>query len=359
MHRYSYSFTSKNLIPIAITSVLFNCNSINGLRKFNGNPFGQRKFFPIKVQAKSLELPMPITATNLTTKSKDSLASFPFEEYRRMKVKQINKELDEAVPLQHPTKFHEAMRYTFLAGGKRIFPTLYFAASELVGGDEHLVKPMACAKEIITTMLVIQDDLPCLDNDDIRSGKPTNHKVFGEGTSVLACQALLCLAIQHFTTKTKNVISPDHLVRAIEEICSALGSEGISTGQFQDINSEGKQVSLIELEFIHMQKTGKFVEASVFCGALVGGGNEVEMQRSRKYGRCVGLAYQVWPEMGEKAERDSVRDRATYPKLIGVDESKKYARRLVVQAIEQLAYFDSTKVVPLHHMASFVISCGH
>lgn len=260
------------------------------------------------------------------------------------------------------------MRYTFLAGGKRIFPTLYFAASELVGGDEHLVMPMACAKEIITTMPVIQDDLPCLDNDDIRRGKPTNNKVFGEGTSVLACQALLCLAIQHFTTKTKNVISPDRLVRAIEEICSPLGSERISTGQFQDINSEGKQVSLSELEFIHMQKTGKFVEASVFCGALVGGGNEVEIERLRKYGRCVGLAYQVWndildatgsPEMEEKAERDLVRDRATYPKLIGVDESKKYARRLVVQAIEELAYFDSTKVVPLHHMASFVRSCGH
>nr|QWY12647.1 geranylgeranyl pyrophosphate synthase, chloroplastic [Pistacia terebinthus subsp. palaestina] len=330
-------------------------NSINGLINLpRKSPFSGHR----NLTANSQQNPLPST-------------EFNFAEYRATKVNQINKALDEAVvPSQNtPPILHEAMRYTLQAGGKRFAPTLCIASCELVGGNESLAMPMACALEMMVASAVILDDLPCTDNDDLRRGKPANHKVFGEGISVLASQALSFLAIEHFETKTKGEISSDRLVRAVVELCSALGSKGAVAGQVADINSEGKEVSLSELEFIHRNKTGKIVETSVVCGVLVGGGNDVEIEMIRKYGKCMGLAYQVWDdildetgnteELGKKAGKDLVRNKATYPKLMGVDESKKYARELVVEAKEELSYFDSTMAAPLYHIANFVVSRSH
>lgn len=300
---------------ITMASTLLR-NSINGLRNLpRKSPFlGHR---------------------NLTVMSQQNpLQEFNFQEYRAAKVKQINQSLEEAlVPSPNtPPILHGAMRYTLQPGGKRFAPTLCIASCKLVGGNESLAMPMACALEMLVTSALILDDLPCMDNDDLRRGKPANHKVFSEGISVLASQALSFLAVEHFATKTKGNISSDCLVRAVIEICSALGSKGAVAGQVADIESEGKEVSLSELEFIHGNKTGKIVETSVVCGVLVGGGNEAEIERIGKYGKCVGLAYQVWDdildetgkmeELGKKARKDLVRNKATYPKLMGVDESK-------------------------------------
>lgn len=295
----------------------------------------------------------------------NALPEFQFREFLSAKAKRVDQALDEAVPLQHPVKIHDAMRYSLLAGGKRVRPILCIAACELVGGDESMAMPVACALEMIHTMSLIHDDLPCMDNDDLRRGKPTSHKVFGEEIAVLAGDALLSLAFEHIAAKTRN-ISLDRVVRAIAELGSAVGSAGLVAGQVVDIDSEGKQVSLSELEYIHLHKTAKLLEASVVCGAIVGGGSMIEIEKVRKYARCTGLLFQVVDdildvtkssqELGKTAGKDLVTDKATYPKLMGIDNAKKFANELLVQAIQELDSFDAAKAAPLFHLANYVAS---
>ncbi|KAK9214302.1 hypothetical protein WN944_006290 [Citrus x changshan-huyou] len=290
---------------------------------------------------------------------------FQIDEYKPMKAKQINKALDEAVPLRHPAVLHEAMRYSMIPGGKYFLSILCNASCELVGGSESVAMSLACAIEMLSVMGMIQDDLPCLDNDDFRRGKPSNHKVFGEATTLLACQALFCLAIEQIAMiKAKNV-SPDRILRAIVEITSAFGSQGLAAGQIMDMTSEGKEVSLSELDFIHRHKAGKSVEASIVIGVIIGGGNEEEIGRMRNFGKCVGMAYQLWndivdvigsPDTREKTGRDMLRDKATYPKFLGIDGSKKQAKELIAEAKQELAYFDPTRAAPLDHLINFIVS---
>ncbi|KAE8695180.1 Geranylgeranyl pyrophosphate synthase [Hibiscus syriacus] len=150
----------------------------------------------------------------------------------------INQALKSAVSLRVPIKIHEAMRYSLLAGGKRVRPVLCLAACELIGGQESTAMPAACAVEMIHTMPLIHDDLPCMDNDDLRSGKPTNHKVFGEEIAFLAGDALLGLAFEHTAVSTLGV-SPSRKVRAVRELAKVIGTEGLVAGQVVDITSEG------------------------------------------------------------------------------------------------------------------------
>lgn len=288
------------------------------------------------------------------------------EEYRNTKIKQINRALEESIRYnQYQSIVHESMRYTLLAKASRLFSTICIAACEAVGGNESLAVPAACAMEMIVAMALILDDLPCHDNDDLRRGKLANHKVFGEGTSILASQSLFCLAVQKIASHTKNV-SPDRTVRAIKEICDAIGPNGATSGQSMDLQSEGKEVSLSQLETIHRLKSGKFVEAAAVCGGIMGGGSEFEIERLRNYGMLVGLVFQVCDDiidvtgstekMGKKVGRDALRDKATFVKLIGLDGSKKYARQLVAQAIEEVSYFDPTKAAPLYSIARSILS---
>ncbi|KAB2611789.1 geranylgeranyl pyrophosphate synthase 7 [Pyrus ussuriensis x Pyrus communis] len=262
-----------------------------------------------------------------------------------------------------PEKIHRAMRYSLLAGGKRVRPVLCLASCELVGGDESLAIPTACAVEMIHTMSLIHDDLPCMDNGDLRRGKPTNHKAFGEETAILAGDALLSLAFEHIATKTTKAVSPERVVRAIAEIGSAVGSLGLVAGQMADIQSEGKEVTLRELEYIHVHKTAKLLEATVVCGAIIGGAGEGEVERLRKYARCVGLLFQVVDdildvtkssvELGKTAGKDLASDKATYPKLMGIEGAKNFAARLVAQAAEELAHFDA-RAAPLYYLANYI-----
>ncbi|XP_052197093.1 geranylgeranyl pyrophosphate synthase, chloroplastic-like [Diospyros lotus] len=291
------------------------------------------------------------------------VSDFQFEEYMKKKAIDVNKALDEAVPLQEPVKIHEAMRYSLLPGGKRVRPVLCIASCELVGGDELLAIPMACAVEMIHAMSLIHDDLPCMDNDGLRRGKPSNHKAFGEAMAILAGDALLSLAFEHVAARTVHV-SPDRVVRAIAELGSAVGSEGLVAGQVVDICSEGKQVNLNELEYIHVHKTAKLLEASVVCGAIMGGGNVNEVERLRKYARCIGLLFQVVDdvldatksseELGKTAGKDLATNKATYTKLMGLDKAQKFASELLTKAMEELHYFDPKKAAPLYHLANYI-----
>ncbi|XP_022845144.1 geranylgeranyl pyrophosphate synthase 7, chloroplastic-like [Olea europaea var. sylvestris] len=289
---------------------------------------------------------------------------FNFDEYMKLKAKMVNKALDESVPLLTPIKIHEAMRYSLLAGGKRVRPVLCLASCEIVGGEESMVMPMACAVEMIHTMTLIHDDLPCMDNDDLRRGKPTNHKVFGEETAILAGDALLSLSFEHVAAKTPRNVSPQRVIQAVSELGSAVGSQGLVAGQVVDIASEGKQVSLEELEYIHVHKTSKLLEASVVCGAILGGGHVIEVERLRKYARCIGLLFQVVDdildvtksseELGKTAGKDLENDKATYPKLLGLDKANEFAGELVAKAKEELSYFDASKAAPLYHLANYI-----
>ncbi|KAL3838690.1 hypothetical protein ACJIZ3_023281 [Penstemon smallii] len=279
------------------------------------------------------------------------------------KANKVNKALDEAIPLQEPIKLHESMRYSLLAGGKRVRPILCLAACALVGGDEANAIPIACAIEMIHTMSLTHDDLPCMDNDDLRRGQPTNHKVFGEKTTILASGALLTLAFELVASKLTDV-SPDRVLRVIVELGSTIGSKGLVAGQIADLSSEGKEISLDELEYIHVHKTSKLLEAAIVCGAIIGGGDEIEVEKLRKYGRCIGLLFQVVDdildvtkssdELGKTAGKDLVSDKATYPRLMGLEKAKDMATEFLDKAMEELSHFDAARAAPLLHLAEYI-----
>ncbi|KAJ7952962.1 Geranylgeranyl pyrophosphate synthase [Quillaja saponaria] len=292
--------------------------------------------------------------------------TFNFKTYIVQKANTVNQALDAVVTLREPQKIHEAMRYSLLAGGKRVRPVLCIAACELVGGHESMAMPAACAVEMIHTMSLIHDDLPCMDNDDLRRGKPTNHKVFGEDVAVLAGDALLSYAFEHIAVSTVGV-SAARIVRAIGELAKSIGSEGLVAGQVVDICSEGlSNVGLEQLEFIHVHKTAALLEGSVVLGAILGGGSNEEVEKLRKFARYIGLLFQVVDdildvtksseELGKTAGKDLVADKVTYPKLLGIEKSREFAEKLNKDAQDQLSGFDQEKAAPLIALANYI---GH
>nr|ARU08105.1 GGPPS2 [Gardenia jasminoides] len=293
-----------------------------------------------------------------------SSLSFDFKAYMLQKADSVNKALEEAVLLGEPLKIRESMRYSLLAGGKRVRPMLCIAACELFGGQESVAMPSACAAEMIHTMSLMHDDLPCMDNDDLRRGKPTNHKAFGEDVAVLAGDALLAFAFEYIVTATKGV-SSERIVRVIGELARSIGCEGLVAGQVVDICSEGmSDVGLEHLEFIHVHKTAALLEGSVVMGAILGGANAEQVARLRKFARNIGLLFQVVDdildvtkssqELGKTAGKDLVADKTTYPKLIGIEKSRELAEKLNREAQDQLAEFDPEKADPLIALANYI-----
>lgn len=289
---------------------------------------------------------------------------FDFKSYMLQKANSVNQALDAAVSLKHPLKIHESMRYSLLAGGKRVRPVLCIAACELVGGLESTALPAACAVEMIHTMSLIHDDLPCMDNDDLRRGKPTNHKVFGEDVAVLVGDALLAFSFEHIAAETIGA-SPSRILRAVWELARAIGAEGLVAGQVVDISSEGlENVGLEQLEFIHVHKTAKLLEAAVVLGAVLGGGSDEEVERLRRFATCIGLLFQVVDdildvtksseELGKTAGKDLVADKVTYPKLMGIEKSLEFAKKLNSEAKEQLVGFDPLKAAPLLALTDYI-----
>ncbi|KAH8503505.1 hypothetical protein Peur_067242 [Populus x canadensis] len=315
-------------------------------------------------QRKPMSSICAVLAKEETLQEDQRKPTFDFKSYMLQKANSVNKALDAAVSLKEPAKIHESMRYSLLAGGKRVRPVLCLAACDLVGGSESMALPAACAVEMIHTMSLMHDDLPCMDNDDLRRGKPTNHIVFGEDVAVLAGDALLSFAFEHIAVSTIHV-SPLRIVRAIGELAKAIGAEGLVAGQVVDICSEGlSEVGLEQLEFIHVHKTAKLLEGAVVLGAILGGGTDEEVEKLRNYARSIGLLFQVVDdildvtkssqELGKTAGKDLVADKVTYPRLMGIEKSREFAERLLNEAKDMLSGFNQEKAAPLIALANYI-----
>ncbi|XP_048537338.1 geranylgeranyl pyrophosphate synthase 7, chloroplastic-like [Triticum urartu] len=310
------------------------------------------------------------TSTTATTTVLQDEEPFSLDRYMASKAVTVNEALDRALPPGHPERLLESMRYSLLAGGKRVRPMLALAACELVGGDEAAAEPVACAVEMVHAMSLVHDDLPCMDDDDLRRGRPTNHVAFGVSTALLAGDALLALAFEHLARGCADRGVPaDRALRAVAELAGAVGAGGLAAGQVVDLASEGADVGLATLEYIHVHKTARLLEAAAVCGAIVAGGDDEEVEGIRRYARYVGLLFQVVDDvldvtrtseqLGKTAGKDLATDKATYPKLMGVDGARAYAAELVASAEAELDRFDAARTEPLRHLARFIAYRQH
>jgi geranylgeranyl diphosphate synthase type II len=259
----------------------------------------------------------------------------------------------------------DAMKYSLMAGGKRIRPILTLAAAESVGGNPEHALPAACALEMIHTYSLIHDDLPAIDNDDLRRGKPTCHIAFDEATAILAGDALLTMAFQILSSVDVVGTKPYAVwLPVIQTIAKGAGYLGMIEGQMRDIEAEGRQLSRAELEKMHALKTGALIEASVHAGALLGNGTAKQIEKLGIYARNIGLAFQVTDDilnvegdpaiMGKAVGTDNYRKKNTYPSLLGTDQSRAFAEKLVINALHALDMFDK-KSDPLRAIANYII----
>ncbi len=286
-------------------------------------------------------------------------------DYLNRKKDIVDKALDTLLPGEdeYPQTLHRAMRYSVFAGGKRIRPVLTMAAAEAVDGNGDDVIEVACAMELIHTYSLIHDDLPAMDDDEMRRGIPTCHKAFGEAPAILAGDALLTYAFE-LALKGSRKGEEGPAIRAVGEIARAAGSMGMVGGQIVDIESEGKAVDLAMLEFIHTHKTGALIRASVRSGAIIAGSDGEMLDSITRYGEAIGLAFQITDDIldvegerdliGKNTRGDEVRGKATYPAVLGLGESKRRAREWMDIAISALEGFDG-KAEPLRCIARYVV----
>jgi len=292
--------------------------------------------------------------------------------YLKEKKKLVDAYLDKCVPAEdrRPVSLHKSIRYSIQAGGKRVRPILALAAADAVLGrdasNEPGVMPVACSLELIHTYSLIHDDLPAMDDDDLRRGKPTNHKVFGEAVAILAGDGLLTYAFDLLSDPRYTAgLEPWRLVEIIHEIAVASGGLGMVGGQVVDIESEGKEVDFATLEYIHTHKTGALLRGSVRVGALAANADEDQLGALTRYGTDVGLAFQIADdildivgdekEIGKDVGSDIERGKKTYPSFVGLDESRLRARELADSAIASLDMFgDAAK--PLRVLADYIVS---
>jgi geranylgeranyl diphosphate synthase, type II len=263
-----------------------------------------------------------------------------------------------------PPSVHRAMRYSVMAGGKRLRPILVIAGAESVGGEAETVMPAACALEFIHTYSLIHDDLPAMDDDDYRRGRLTNHKVFGEAVAILAGDALLTDAFRLIADNAARVAKDASLVRdVIVEVVEAASTRGMVGGQVVDIESEGKTVSAETLEYIHLHKTAALIRASLRVGALLAGGSAEQLAIIGEAGRTLGLAFQIvddildvegtLAELGKSAGSDERKGKATYPAVHGIEASRDQARRLIERAKGELGRL-GPGAVPLCALADYI-----
>lgn len=295
-------------------------------------------------------------------------APFDLSAYLQERQAQVEAALDGAMSITYPEKIYEAMRYSLLAGGKRLRPILCLATCEMVGGTIAMAMPTACALEMIHTMSLIHDDLPAMDNDDYRRGKLTNHKVYGEDIAILAGDGLLAYAFEFVADNTQNVPA-ERLLQVITRLGRAVGAAGLVGGQVVDLESEGKpDVSIETLNFIHNHKTAALLEACVVCGGILAGTPEVDLQRLSRYAQNIGLAFQIvddilditatQEELGKTAGKDLQAQKVTYPSIWGLEESQRQAQQLIQAAATELSLFGE-KARPLIAIADFITSRTH
>ena len=244
----------------------------------------------------------------------------------------------------------ESMRYSLMAGGKRVRPMLCFAAIEMFGGSAETAGPTAVGLEMIHTMSLIHDDLPSMDNDDFRRGKPTNHKLYGEDIAILAGDAMLSTAFEYVAKNTKGVPA-ERVLKVLQIMTECVGPLGLAGGQVMDLKSEGAgvEVGLETLEWIHTYKTAALLKAAVASGAVLAGASDEDVEKCTIYAQKIGLAFQVaddildvtasTEDLGKTAGKDLDADKTTYPKLLGLDRSREVAQELVDDAKAVLAEF--------------------
>jgi len=259
--------------------------------------------------------------------------------YLKDKRTEVDRLLDLYLPpvSKYPYRLHEAMRYSVLAGGKRIRPILALTAYEACGGNNPaIIGPASCALEIVHTYSLIHDDLPCMDDDDLRRGRPTLHKKFDEATAVLAGDALHVLSFK--------LMAQSGSIKVVHELADAIGTGGMLGGQMADVEAEGKENTIDQIRFIHSHKTGALLRGSARIGAILANCDDSELARITDYGEKIGLAFQIIDDvldvegeqdkLGKKVGSDSRNQKATYPAVVGIERARKEAHQLLADAID-------------------------
>ena len=279
--------------------------------------------------------------------------------------KLIERALDRYLPKADakPATLHRAMRYSLFAGGKRLRPILCLAAAEACGGKIPNALPLACALECIHTYSLVHDDLPSMDDDDFRRGRPTCHKVFGDGIAILAGDALLTIAFE-IVSNAKPTSRYDTSI-LLREIAVAAGSQRLIAGQVADLEAEGKNVKRDQLQFIHENKTAAILKSSVRLGAMSANADARKLSAVTRFGQRLGLAFQIIDDildvtqtseiLGKSAGKDIAAKKATYPAVIGLEKSRAEARRLTRQAHKALSVLRSSDAEPLHALANYLL----
>lgn len=289
-------------------------------------------------------------------------------EYLEVRQKTINAWLERLIPPEDafPSTIHKSIHYSLMAGGKRLRPILALAASEAVGGDEETVLPFSCAIEMIHTYSLIHDDLPAMDNDDLRRGKPTSHKVFGEGIAILAGDALLTHAFLTMSNpEYASHLDPAIRIKIIYELANASGTEGMIGGQVLDLEAQNRSLGLDELSTIHRLKTGCLIRASTKIGALAAGAKKADVEALSTYGKHLGLAFQIMDDLldiegaeeviGKTSKSDLNNHKSTYPAIMGIDKSRQKARESIYKALAAIGHFDH-RADALRQLAHYTIT---
>jgi len=283
--------------------------------------------------------------------------SFDLDAYLAERRRAVDAALERTLPAKDasPATVHEAMRYSVLAGGKRLRPILVIAGGEAVGGSMDAVMPTACAFELIHTYSLIHDDLPAMDDDDYRRGRLTNHKVFGEAIAILAGDALVTLAFA--------LLAENASLDVVTEVAQAAGTFGMIGGQVVDIQSEGKSVDADTLEYIHSHKTAALIRAALRSGAILAGASPAALKAIGEAGSCLGLAFQIvddildvegsLAELGKTAGSDRRKKKATYPEHFGLEASRLKAKSLIEDAKATLAPL-GPRAEPIRALADFI-----
>jgi geranylgeranyl diphosphate synthase, type II len=292
---------------------------------------------------------------------KTAKATFDLKSYLVQMQTKVETALDQCLTVTYPETVYESMRYSLMAGGKRLRPILCLASCELIGGHLDMAMPTACALEMVHTMSLIHDDLPSMDNDDFRRGKATNHKVYGEAVAILAGDGLLAYAFELVAKQTKGV-PLDRVLDVVVRLGKAF--HDLVCGQVVDIQSEGKcDMTIDTLTYIHNHKTSALLEVSVLSGAVLAGASERDQQNLLKYSQNIGLAFQIvddilditatTEELGKSAGKDLQAEKLTYPKLWGIEESRRQAEALVAEAKEIVLGYGE-KGIPLAAIADYI-----
>lgn len=289
-----------------------------------------------------------------------------FKEELKNRVVNIEDLLNEYMPKVegYQNNIFDSMNYSLKAGGKRLRPILTLEACKLVGGNEKDAYPFAVAIEMIHTYSLIHDDLPALDNDDLRRGRKTNHKVYGEAMAILAGDGLLNYAYEIMLRESLSKGEPEKYLKAINEIAKASGIYGMIGGQVVDIESEGKSIDMEKLDFIHMNKTAAIIIGCMRAGAIIGGASEEELENVTKYAKNIGLSFQIVDDildivgdeakLGKKVGSDIDNEKSTYPSLIGLEKSKETANKLISEAKMSIDYINKDSEF-LNNLADYIV----